>query len=319
VLRIAAQRVPQALALLLLLSSVCFVLFELSPLDPARSALTAGTAGVSVTEEDIERKREELGLNQSLPVRYVRWLSDLLVLDLGHSYMTTRPVLDLMRERAPNSLLLGSLALLLSLGIGIPLGILVAVKAGTPADDGVRALALLGASLPAFWLAYLAIWLFAVELQWLPAVGRMTPAGLVMPVIVLAILPTARLVRLVRAVALDVLAQDYVRVARAKGLSEFSILYRHVLPNALIPILSLVGLDFGLLVGSAVVVESVFSWPGLGRLGADAAFAGDLPVLLGFVMVAGTVVIVANLIVDLAIAWLDPRERDLAGADVLTR
>lgn len=221
---------------------------------------------------------------------------------------------DLIRERAPNSLALGLLALLVSLCIGIPLGILVAVKAGTPADSGVRLVALLGASLPAFWLAYLAIWLFSVHLQWLPSVGRMTPSGIVLPVAILAVLPAARLVRLVRAVTLDVLGQDFVNVARSKGLSEFTILYRHVLPNALIPILSLVGLDFGLLVGSAVVVESVFSWPGLGRLGAEAAFAGDLPVLLGFVMVAGTVVIVANLTVDLAIASLDPRERDLVGS-----
>jgi ABC-type dipeptide/oligopeptide/nickel transport system permease component len=302
-------RAIQAIPLLLLVTVVAFGLSVLGPIDPARMALAAGGTGIQLDERDVARKRVELGLDRPLHERYVRWWADVLHLDFGRSFSSGRPVSELLAQRLPASATLASLALALAVATGIPLGVLVARSAGGRLDLGVRLVALLGSSLPAFWLALLAIWLFAARLHWVPALGSFTPAGIVLPALVLGVRPLGRLLRLVRATTLEVLGLDYVTTARAKGVLPLLVLTRHVLPNTLGPILTVVGLDGAALLANAAVIEWVFAWPGLGRLGVDAALAGDLPVLMAFVLIVGWVVVAINLLVDVASAALDPRQR----------
>jgi ABC-type dipeptide/oligopeptide/nickel transport system permease component len=302
-------RVLQAIPLLLLVTLVAFGLSVLGPIDPARMALAAGGTGIQLDERDVARKRVELGLDRPLHERYVSWWADVVRLEFGRSFSSGRPVRELLAPRLPASATLAGLALALAVALGIPLGVLVARRAGGPLDVGVRTVALLGSSLPAFWLALLAIWLFAARLHWVPALGSFTPTGIVLPALVLGVRPLARLLRLVRATTLEGLGQEYVTTARAKGVSPPRVLVRHVLPNTLGPVLTVIGLDGAALLANAAVVEWIFAWPGLGRLGVDAALAGDVPVLMAFVLIVGWVVVAINLLVDVAVAALDPRER----------
>lgn len=302
-------RLIHLLPVFLFVSVVAFGLMAFAPIDPARMALSAGGTGVQLEERDVVAKRHELGLDRPLWERYLRWWAGLLRLDLGNSFMNSRPVTQMLRERLPASVALAGVAMALSAGIGIPLGMLVAVRAGTWLDAAVRVVTLLGASLPAFWLALFGIWLFAVELKWVSALGSFTPRGMALPALVLALRPMARLIRLMRSTTLETLGDEYVRTARSKGLSGPAILRRHVLPNALLPILSVLGLDFTALLANGAVVEWVFAWPGIGRLGVDAALSGDLPVIMGFVLLTGWSVILVNLTVDLLHVYMDPRQR----------
>jgi ABC-type dipeptide/oligopeptide/nickel transport system permease component len=314
-LAVLTRRAAQLPPTLLLISLVVFGLAALAPVDPARAALTAGGgAGVQIDDAALQAKRAELGLDRPLPERYLRWLGDLARLELGRSFVTGRPVGQLVAERLPASAVLGLAALAVSVGVSLPLGMLAAVRAGGLLDQVARGLALLGASAPGFWLALILMWLFAAQLRWLPALGSLTPAGIVLPIVVLAVRPLSRQLRLMRATTLDALAADHLAVARAKGLPEVTILRRHLLPNALLPPVTLIGLDLPALVSGAVIVESVFAWPGIGRMAADAALAGDVPVLMAFVLLVGGLVIVSSLLVDLLYALLDPRQRTAAGA-----
>ena len=307
--RLLLARALQAIPTLLLVSLVAFGLIAAAPVDPARMALSAGGASVHLDERELHAKRVELGLDRSLPERYARWWADLLRLDFGRSFASGRPVAALLAERLPPSATLGALALLLSVAVSVPLGMLAALRAGGVLDQVARVVALLGASLPGFWLALILMWLFAVQLKWVPALGSFTPLGMILPVLVLAVRPLGRQVRLLRATTLDTLSMDHLTVARAKGLSRGTILYRHVLPNAILPLVTVVGLDLPALVSSAVIVEFVFAWPGIGRLAADAALAGDAPVLMAFVLLVGVLVVVSSFLVDAASGMIDPRQR----------
>lgn len=307
------RRGAQVIPLMLLVSLVSFGLMALAPIDPARQALTAGETGIPVDERALEAKRRELGLDRPLGERYLRWWGDLIRLDLGHSFTNRRPVAESIAERLPASLTLVVFALGLSIGIGVPLGVAAAVKTGTLLDAVIRLVTVLGASLPGFWLALLAMCLFAVELRWVPALGSFTPQGIILPMLILAVRPLGHITRLMRATTLDVFNRHFVAVARAKGLSDLTILRRHVVPNALLPIVTVIGLDFVNLLANAAVIEWVFGWPGIGRLGVDAALAGDLPVVMGFVLVVGWIVVFVNLIVDVSYRLLDPKQRT-AGA-----
>jgi ABC-type dipeptide/oligopeptide/nickel transport system permease component len=313
-LRLLVSRVLQAIPTLLLVSLVAFGLVAAAPVDPARMALSAGGAGVHLDERDVQAKRAELGLDRPLPERYARWWADLLRLDFGRSFASGRPVTGLLAERLPASAVLGGLALLLSVAVSLPLGMLAAVRAGGTLDQLVRVLALLGASLPGFWLALVLMSIFAAQLRWVPALGSLTALGIILPTLVLAVRPLGRQLRLMRATTLDALAMDHLTVARAKGLTQGAILVRHVLPNAILPLITVVGLDVPALVSSAVVVETVFSWPGVGRLAADAALAGDVPILMAFVLLIGLLVITTSLIVDVICGIVDPRLRPAASA-----
>jgi ABC-type dipeptide/oligopeptide/nickel transport system permease component len=307
------RRSLQVIPLMMLVSLVSFGLMALAPIDPAQQALTAGETGIPVDEQELEAKRRELGLDRPLGERYLRWWGDVVRLDLGHSFTNRRPVAESLVERLPASLTLVVLALGMSIGIGLPMGMVAAVKVGTWLDAIVRLVTVLGASLPGFWLALLAMWLFAVELRWVPALGSFTPQGIILPMLILAVRPIGHLTRLMRATTMDVLNQHYLAVARAKGLSDLTLLRRHVLPNALLPIVTVIGLDFVSLLANASVIEWVFGWPGIGRLGVDAALAGDLPVVMGFVLVVGWIVVLVNVIVDVSYGLLDPKQRT-AGA-----
>jgi peptide/nickel transport system permease protein len=302
-------RLVLAVPTLVVLSLLSFSLAALSPIDSARMALTGGSTAVQVDDAALQAKRAELGLDRSLPERYGRWLAGVARFDLGSSYTSGRPVTELLGERIPASVALGFAALLLAILLAVPLATTAAMGAGSWLDLGTRAIAVGGASLPGFWLALLLIWLFAVQLRVLPALGSLTPTGIILPAVVLALRPMARLLRLLRAELLEVRSREFAKVAAAKGLSPAAVLGHHLLPNAVGPVLTLIGLDLISLLANAVLIEWVFAWPGVGRLGAQAALAGDVPVLSGVILVTGLAAIVTNLGVDMLCAALDPRFR----------
>jgi peptide/nickel transport system permease protein len=219
-------------------------------------------------------------------------------------------VADLLAERIPASATLALVSITLSMAVALPLGILAATHERSWLDSLIRAFALFGASVPAFWLALMCMWLVSVELQLLPALGSYSVEGIVLPALVLAARTLGLICRLMRATMLDALSQDYIRTARAKGLANGTILRRHALPNAATPVLTVIGLDFAALFGEAAVVEWVFAWPGIGRLGVEAALAGDIPVVLGFVLVVSLAFVVVNALIDLSYGLIDPRQRE---------
>lgn len=293
------------------ISLIAFVLANLTPGDPARLALQR-ELGRQPTAEETAAAREQMGLDDPAPVRYVRWLGDAITGDLGTSYRTGTPVLTSLADRFPTTLQIAGGGLLLAIVISIPLGILAAVYRRGPIDHVSRVLALLGASMPSYWVAYLLILLLSVRLGWLPVAGSETWKHAIMPALTLGIGGSASLMRLTRSEMLETLNQDYIRTARAKGLHARSLLLRHALRNTLIPITTVLGMRFAGMLGGAVIVETIFSWPGIGKLVVDAIFDRDYPMIQGFVIFMGTVFLLVNLIVDLGYGLIDPRIR-LAG------
>lgn len=305
---IIITRLCGGLTVLVVVSALAFGLQELTPGDPARLLLQA--SGLNpVPEEAVAAKRREMRLDEPLPVRYLDWLVRAAQGDLGRSYRSYTPVLELYAERLPATATLAVVSVLLALGIALPLGALAAYYRGGFFDSLAQALVVLGGAVPGFWLALVAIYLFAATLRWLPAFGSLTPTGIILPAAVLALHNAALLTRLTRAALLDVLGRDFIVVARAKGVPGFTIARRHVLPNVLTPILTVVGLEVAGLMTGAAVVEYVFAWPGIGKLAVDAALIGDIPIIVGFAMLAGLVFVVLNVIVDIGVATLDPRLR----------
>ena len=302
------QRLLGALSVLFVVSLVAFGLYALTPGDPAVVLLEA--SGIhSPPREAVEAKRLELHLNDPLPVQYVNWLGGALHGDFGRSFRSYTPVSDLYLSRIGATALLASVATLLSLIIGLPLGVVAAYQRGRLADRAAQIVVALGGSMPGFWIGLLLILVFAVELHWLPAFGSPTPQGIVLPAIVLAVANVAVLTRLTRSSVLDVLSQEFVTVARAKGLSAHAVRVRHVLRNTYIPLLTVLGLLFANLMVGTAVVEYVFAWPGIGRLAIDSALLRDEPVVVGFTVAAGLIFTMMNLLVDMAIAAVDPRVR----------
>lgn len=265
--------------------------------------------GEPPSAEAVAQLREELGLNAPFLVRYARWTRGAVTGDLGISYRNGSPVMDVLVDSFPNTLRLAVSALILALAISLPLGVLAAVRRNSLADHASRIVALVGTSLPSFVLGYLLILLFAVTFRLLPVAGSDGWRYLVLPAITLGLGEAAALTRLTRASMLEVLAEDYVRTARAKGVPARSVLVRHALRNALNPLVTLSGIRFGRLLGGAVIVETVFARPGIGRTVVDAIQDRDYPTIQGFILVMGTVFVLANLLVDLAYLWLDPRVR----------
>lgn len=266
---------------------------------------------VTASQEDRERVSHQLGLDQPVYVQYGLFLFTLAQGDLGRSLRTREPVTSMLAERAPKTLELVALATLLALVIAIPLGVLAASHKDTGWDAGARLLALFGQSVPSFWAANVLILVFAVELGWLP-VGRMGgPEHFVLPVVTTALFGfmLAGAVRLLRSSMLDVLDSEFIKFARIKGLSERAVIWKHGLRNALIPLVTFVGFYFGILMGGSVVVESVFAWPGLGRLAYEAVRTRDYPVIQGVVLYVSALILVINLVVDILYAYIDPRIR----------
>ncbi|MBA2449573.1 MAG: ABC transporter permease [Chloroflexi bacterium] len=301
------QRLVRLGLVLLLVSGLAFGLGNLAPGDPAEQALRRG--GGEPTAEAIAALRERFGLDRPLPLRYLSWLGQALIGDLGTSYRDREPVLRHLLRGLSFTAVLGVTALGVAVGLGVPLGVLAALRRGGLADQAVRLLAVLGFAVPSFWLGLLLILFFALTLRLTPTGGSDGPAHLILPALTLAARPAAGLARLTRATLLETLNRDYVRAARARGLAEPSVVLGHALRNALLPVVTFAGLAFGRMLGGAAIVETVFAWPGLGRLVVEAAFDRDYPVVQGFVLLSGAVFVTLNLSVDLMYRTLDPRVR----------
>jgi peptide/nickel transport system permease protein len=264
---------------------------------------------MDIQAKDVNEFRERLGFNDPLAVQYARFLGAALRGDFGESLRYRRDALGLVLERLPATLLLAGTAMALTLVVAVPLGVLSAVRRDGMLDHVGTLVTVLGQATPGFWLGLMLIYVFAVQLRWLPTGGIGGVAHLVMPAVVLAAFYAARVARLTRSAVLDTLNEDYVLTARAKGLAETRVIGKHTLRNSAIPIVTLAGLEAGQLLGGAVVTETIFAWPGLGRLTVQALLNRDFPVVMAAVSFTSIVYTLMNLLVDLAYGWLDPRVR----------
>ncbi|RTH02138.1 peptide ABC transporter permease [Thermus scotoductus] len=309
-----------------------FLFLQLIPGDPAQAIL-----GERGTPEQLEALREKLGLNKPLYVQYLTFVKNILTGDLGTSAVSTIPVAEELKRRWPATFELALAATLVAVVFGIPVGILAAVRKNSLLDTLSMSLSLVGVSMPVFWLGLLLVYLFAVNLHWLPTGGRLSTdlaidfrpitgflvldgmlalkpevlmdalRHLILPALTLGTIPLAILTRITRSAMLEVLSQDYVRTARAKGLAERQVILKHALKNALLPVVTLVGLQFGTLLGGAILTETIFSWPGIGSYIYEGILNRDYPVVQAGVLVVATVFVLVNLLVDLSYALLDPR------------
>ncbi|MEM8505525.1 MAG: ABC transporter permease [Cyanobacteria bacterium P01_D01_bin.1] len=328
--RYILRRLLQLVPVLLGISLLVFVFLHLIPGDPAVTML-----GDRATPEAVERLRERMGLNEPLPLQYLSFLGSLLTFDLGTSIFTGVPIADEIRLRWPATFELSVTAMLIALVVGIPAGVLAAVKKNSWIDNLTMTGSLLGVSMPVYWLGLLLVYLFAVNLQWLPPSGRTdisvvfqpitgffifdsivqgdfealgdVLAHLVLPAITLSTIPLAIIARITRSAMLEVLSQDYIRTARSKGLKELMVIGKHALKNAMLPVVTIVGLEFGTLLGGAILTETIFSWPGIGSWIYGGILQRDYPVVQGGVVFVAFVFVLINLLVDLSYALLDPR------------
>ncbi|MCP4540369.1 MAG: ABC transporter permease [Chloroflexi bacterium] len=307
------QRILILIPLLLAISLVTFILIHMAPGDPISTKF--GLEFKDLEPERLEQIREELGLNDPLPVQYFRYLSNLIKGDMGQSLTTKQPVSEEIFSRFPATLQLTAASMLFMLLISIPLGIISAVKRGSLIDNVCMAGGLLGVSMPSFWFGIMLMLLFSLKLGWLPTTGRGdgTTLGLlkalIMPSITLGTGLMGLVTRLTRSSMLEVLGQDYMRTASAKGLARRVVLLRHGLRNALIPVITVLGGQFASLLGGAVIIESVFAWPGIGRLAIDAISRRNYPVIMGTVLVFAVTFVLTNLLVDILYTIIDPRIR----------
>lgn len=290
--------VPLALGVVFLV----IVSFDLIPGDPAALML-----GEFATAEAIADLRTSLGLDRPLLVRYVDYVGELLQGDLGNSIKDRRPIVEILQETFPFTARLALAAIVVSILLGIPLGILAAARPGSWVDNLIRVVSLAGLSMPVFWTGLVFIVIFSVTLRWFPVSGSGTLRHLVLPAITLALPSVAVLARMTRSAVLEVMGEDFVRTARAKGVSEGAVLFKHSLRNALIPVVTVLGLQLGQMLGGAVLTETVFAWPGVGRLTVFAIFNRDYVLMQGLVLVLALVYLLVNLLVDLSYGLIDPR------------
>ncbi len=306
-----ASRIAQGVILLLLVSAVVFVVIHSAPGGPA--LLNQPDTDPALAKE----LAEKLGLNDPIPVQYGRWLGNLIRGNLGKSYQHNDATTTLIVDRIPRTLMLSGVALVLAIMLAVPLGVLSAVYRYSVIDAVTTGVAFLGVSIPIFWLGIMLIILFSVELRWLPSSGMVTVGSppsladlmshLLMPALVLSTWPLAQLTRYVRSSMVEVLTQDYIRTARSKGVTERRVLIRHALRNGLIPVVTVLGILTPQLLSGAVITETIFAWPGLGRLAVDSAITRDYPVIMGVTLLASSLVVMSNIVVDLMYAILDPR------------
>ncbi len=304
-----ARRFAQLGVVLLLVSVAVFSIMHALPGDPVQLMLSGAESG-SVTPERQEQLREEMGLNDPLPVQYGRFLRGAVIGDFGTSVRLRAPVLDLILDRLGSTLALSLGGILFAVIIGVATGVLAALKQGSWIDGFSRVLAYAGVSLPLFWLGLLLILVFSFQLSWFPPAGSEGVRSLVLPSLSLGLVSAGVIARLTRASLREVLVEDYIRTAWAKGLPKRIVYLRHALRNALIPVLTMLGLQFGAMLAGAVVTETVFSRPGLGRLVVSAILWKDYPLVQGIVLFMAAMYVIVNLLVDLLAAWLDPRIRD---------
>ena len=298
------HRLAGALLVVFGVVSIVFLLIHLIPGDPVEIML-----GEAASVADREALRAALGLDQPLARQFMTYLEGLLRLDLGNSYHSHRPVFELVLERLPATLVLAGMALLITLVMAVPLGIVAAVRRDSLWDSGAMGFSMLGVSVPNFWLGPLLILVFSLWLGWFPVSGRESFGSVVLPAITLGTGLAAVLSRMVRSSMLEVLGEDYMRTARAKGLAPSRVILHHGLRNALLPVITLLGLQLGALLAGAVITETVFSWPGVGLLTIEAIQSRDYPVVQACVLLISISYVLINLLTDIAYAWVDPRIR----------
>ncbi|NTH16301.1 ABC transporter permease [Agrobacterium rhizogenes] len=314
-LKYSARRLLIGLGMLLAVSLLTFILLRLTPGDPVDAYVDPN---VPMSPADLVELRARLGLDRPLPVQYLAWLKEAITGNLGYSIKRfDQPVLDLVLSRIGPTLLLMGSAIVIAVVAGVAIGVVSAVRRNSLLDVSFSVLALAGISSPAFLSALIGLYIFSVRLHWMPSGGMLTPGAdfsvgdllrhLILPASLIAIAQAALITRYMRASLLEVLNQDYVRTARAKGGYEFWVIAKHALRNALLPVVTLIGSTIGLAIGGAIFIESVFNWPGMGLLLVDAVGARDYPVIMGATLVIGACVIVVNLLTDITYAVIDPR------------
>jgi len=303
-IRYISFRLLLALPALWLIVTMVFMLAHIVPGDPVAQMLGEGARA-----DDLQQLRHTLGLDLPIPVQYGRYLAGVVHGNLGESFRFQQPVLQVVISHYPATLELAFVALLVCAGIGIPAGLMAAQRRGTSTDHAIGIFTLFGLSVPNFALGPVLILAFSVMLGWLPVSGRGGPLHLILPAVTLGAALAAILTRMVRTSVIEELSSDYVRTARAKGLSESAVLFRHAFRNALIPIITILGLQFGTLLAGTIVTESIFSWPGIGRLAVQAISARDYPLLQGCILMIAVSYVLVNLLTDLVYAFVDPRVR----------
>lgn len=295
--RYIVRRLLQLIPLLIGISLISFFVMHLAPGDP-----TSLFIDPNVKPEELLRVRANWGLDQPIYVQYFLWLKNAFLLDFGRSYTTGQPVIAELAERLPMTLLLMIPSYILTFLICIPLGVISAVRKNSWFDNTVTFLSFTGMAIPTFWLGLMLMLLFSVQLHWLPAVGN-----IVLPLITMTIGSLAGLTRYQRSAMLEVLNQDFIRTARAKGLPERTVIFKHALRNALLPIVTIFGLSLPDLFGGAFIIETIFAWPGMGRLGVQCIFQRNYPVIMGIVMFSAVLIVLGNLLADICYALVDPR------------
>ena len=301
------RRLLGTLPVLFGVTLVVFAMTYLTPGDPVVALL--GDSAQGITGEAREVLRAQLGLDRPWPVQYLSYVRGLLQGDLGTSVRSRRPVLDEVRDRLPATAELALAGLAIAVVLGVSLGVAAALRRRTWVDALAIAIALVGVSVPVFWSGFVLMLIFSLELGWLPASGRGTWAHLVLPALTVGVASAAFIARITRGAVIETLAQDYVRTARAKGLAARVVVVRHALRNALLPIVTVVGLQLGGLLGGSVLTETVFAWPGVGRMLVDAILARDLPLVQGSVLLVSLIFMLVNLLVDLSYAFINPKVR----------
>ncbi len=296
------KRLIQSVFILLGVSFITFALLYLLPADPVRQI-----AGRSATAETVANIRAQLGLDKPFIVQYARYFGNLVQGDLGRSYLQKTEVSTLIASRLPASLLLMLGAIVCELVLGITMGVVAALRRGTVTDNSLMMASFIGVSAPQFVVGLLMLYVFAVQLRWFPIGGYGTFAHMVLPSITLGILGSGWYSRMMRSSMIDVLRQDFIRTARAKGLGRMRVLMRHALPNAVLPIIAMIGIDVGIFMGGIVVVESVFGWPGIGQLAWQAIQRVDIPIIMGVTLVSACAIVIGNLVADIASLFADPR------------
>ncbi|MCR5844236.1 MAG: ABC transporter permease [Oscillospiraceae bacterium] len=301
-LKYIGKRLLMLLPVILVTSFLIFWAMSLTGGDPARQI-----AGDRATEAEVEAIREEMGLNDPFLVRYGNYMKGMLTGDMGKSYVTNKDVFRTFMEKLPNTLMLGGAAVLIAIIVSLPLGIYTAIHQNTWKDTAGMVFALFGTSMPNFWLGLMLIILFSLKLHWLPSGGKNGIASLILPALTVGFGLAALITRTTRSSMLDVIRQDYMTTARAKGCSEKRVIFRHGLKNALIPIITAIGLQMSLVITGSVLAETVFSWPGIGRLVYDSISKRDTPMVTGSIIMCSVLMCIINLIVDLIYAFFDPR------------
>jgi peptide/nickel transport system permease protein len=303
------KRLLAAVPVMIGVSLLSYSLLYIAPGDPAEILMRLQSGGVDPDRAAIEAFREEHGFNDPIYIQYGNWLQNVFKGDMGRSFRTGRPVWEEFIDRFPATIQLALAAEFLALIIAVPLGIISSSRHNSAIDHMMRFLALIGISMPSFWLGLLLILVFSMYLHWIPVLSYGSEKSLVLPVITLGVASAASLMRLTRASMLEVLRQNYIRTARAKGVKESSVVWNHAFRNAMIPVITIFGIHLGHLAGGTVIVETIFSWPGVGRFLIDSIYARDFPVIQGFVFMISLVYVLVNLTIDIAYAGLDPRIR----------